>query len=548
MADLPVLDNDTPPTLRQRLEGLREGAPDFRQLWLLLGIALAVSVGIWVFTWSQQPGYVPLYAGLAAKDGGDVVEALRAAEAPFRVDPATGAITVPEERVHELRMKLAAQGLPQGSPRAGIEAIQGEQGFGVSQFIEGARYQHALETELARTIGTLQPVRNARVHLAIPKPTAFATRHEPGSASVVLELHPGRALEPNQVAAIVHMVSSSVPGMEAGRVTVVDQTGHLLTNPDPDSAEAQNARQFAQTRQLESAYAERVRQLLEAITGPDRVKVQVNVDMDFSVVEEARESFLNDPAKVRSEQTAEQVNGVPAPAVGVPGATSNAPPGPVAAAGAGGGTSSSRSATRNFELDRTLTHTRQQPGRVRRVTAAVVVDYLPRKDAKGAVTPRALTPQETARLESLVREAVGFDGNRGDSVSLVNAPFVTADTAPADTAAPIWDQIREAPPMVKDSLRLLVGVIVVLALIFGVLRPTLRQLVPPREVPPEPAPVPPLLVAPEFAGQPGEEGVRSLPATSTEAYEDAFRRARAAVGEDPKRVAQVVKNWVNNNG
>lgn len=544
MSDSTVLvkDDDVPGALRQHLGGLKETAPNSRQIGLMIGIALAVAVGLWVFTWSQQPGYVPLYAGLAAKDGGEVIEALRAAEVPYRVDPASGAITVPEERVHELRLKLAAQGLPQGNTRGGIEMIEGEQGFGVSQFVEGARYQHALETELARTIATLRPVRSARVHLALPKPTAFSRGRAPASASVVLELFPGRSLEPNQIAAVVHMVSSSIPDLQPERVTVVDQTGHLLTNPDPDSEDALNARQFQQVRQLEAAYAERVRRLLEPFTGPGRVSVQVNVDMDFSFVEEARETYNNDPAKLRSEQTSEQGNAAVTPA-GVPGAASNTPPGPQAAA-TGAGSTTSRSATRNYELDRTLTHTRQQPGRVKRVTAAVLVDNLPQQDAKGTVTYRPLTATEQTRLESLVREAVGFVTERGDSISVVNAPFMRATVTQAEAAAPIWEKLDQAPPLVKDSLRLLVGAIAVLALIFGVLRPALRQLVGPKAAVASADPPPSLLGGPGIEGG----GLSNLPTTSGEAYEDAFRRARAAVGEDPRRVAQVVKNWVNNNG
>lgn len=540
-----VKEDDVPTTLRQRMEGLQETAPNSRQIGLMIGIALAVAVGLWVFTWSQQPGYVPLYAGLAAKDGGEVIEALRATEVPYRVDPASGAITVPEERVHELRLKLAAQGLPQGNTRGGIEMIEGEQGFGVSQFVEGARYQHALETELARTIATLRPVRSARVHLALPKPTAFSRGRAPASASVVLELFPGRSLEPNQIAAVVHMVSSSIPDLQPERVTVVDQTGHLLTNPDPDSEDALNARQFQQVRQLEAAYAERVRQLLEPFTGPGRVSVQVNVDMDFSVVEEARETYNNDPAKLRSEQTSEQGNAT-APPAGVPGAASNTPPGPQTAA-TGTGSTTSRSATRNYELDRTLTHTRQQPGRVKRVTAAVLVDNLPQQDAKGTVTYRPLTATEQTRLESLVREAVGFVTERGDSISVVNAPFMRATVTQAEAAAPIWEKLEQAPPLLKDSLRLLVGAIAVLALIFGVLRPAMRQLVGPKAAVASADPPPSLLSGPGIEGGEGG-GLSNLPATSGEAYEDAFRRARAAVGEDPRRVAQVVKNWVNNNG
>lgn len=545
-----IKEDDSPVNIRQRLQhGLRDTAPNSRQIGLLVGIALAVAVGIWIFTWSQQPGYVPLYAGLAAKDGGDVIEALRTAEVPYRVDPASGAITVPEERVNELRMKLAAQGLPQGDSHGGIEMIEGDQGFGVSQFVENARYQHALETELARTIATLHPVRSARVHLGLPKPSAFTRGHQPASASVVLELFPGRTLEANQIAAIVHVVSSSIPEMAAERVTVVDQSGHLLTNPDPDSAEAQSARQLAETRRIEDAYVEHIRQLLEPLTGPGRISAQVNVDLDFSVVEEARETYNNDPAKVRSEQTSEQIGASSQPA-GIPGASSNTPPGTQQVQGANSGTgATSRSATRNYELDRTLTHTRQAPSRLKRVTAAVLIDNVPQVDKKGVVTYRPITAAEQARLESLVREAIGFTADRGDSISVVNAPFVRAPAVAESKPQPLWAMIEQAPPLAKDALRIVAGLLVLLILIFAVLRPAMRQLVTPKPAPEEndTLPQPPLLT-PAFAENGANGGVPALPSSENQSYEDAFRRARAAVEEDPKRVAQVVKNWVNNNG
>jgi flagellar M-ring protein FliF len=545
-----IREDNVPVTLRQRVQsGFRDSSPNSRQIGLLAGIALAVALGIWIFTWSQQPGYVPLYAGLTAKDGGEVVEALRAAEIPYRVDPASGAITVPEARVNEVRMKLATQGLPQGDSHNGIEKIEGDQGFGVSQFMENARYQHALETELARTIATLRPVRSARVHLGLPKPSAFSRGRQPASASVVLDLFPGRALEQNQIAAIAHVVSSSIPDMAPERVTVVDQTGHLLTNADPDSEEAQSARQFAEVRQIESAYVERIRRLLEPLIGAGRISAQVNVDMDFSVVEEARETYNNDPAKLRSEQTSEQVAAGTQPA-GVPGATSNTPQAAAPSQASAANSTSSRSATRNYELDRTLTHTRQSPHRVKRITAAVLIDNIPQVGKKGVVTYRALTAAEQTRLESLVREAIGFSSARGDSTSVVNAPFMHAPESATSGSLPLWETLEQAPPLAKDALRLVVGLLVLLALIFGVLRPVLRQLVAAKPAaPPLPSGDPfAVLNGPALTDNTEGAALRAMNASPAEAYEDAFRRARAAVGEDPKRVAQVVKNWVNNNG
>lgn len=546
-----LIKEDDALSLRQRVQGgLLSGAPDTRQMGLLVGIAVAVAVGIWIFTWSQQPAYVPLYAGLAAKDGGEVIEALRTAEAPYRIDPASGAITVPEDKVSELRMKLATQGLPQGESRSGIASIEGDQGFGVSQFMENARYQHALETELARTIGTLRPVRSARVHLGIPKASAFSRGRLPASASVVVDLFPGRALETNQINAITHVVSASIAEMSADRVTVVDQTGHLLTNPDPTSEEALGARQLAEAQQVESTYIDHIRHLLEPLLGQGRISAQVNVDMDFSVVEEARETYNNDPAKIRSEQTSEQTGATSQPS-GVPGATSNSPPTAAtpAAAAAAANSTTSRNATRNFELDRTLTHTRQSPRRVKRITAAVLVDNIPQVDKKGVTTYRAITAAEQAKMEALVKEAIGFSTDRGDSITVVNAPFLRDAATVVNEPVPIWEKFEQAPPLVKDGLRLLIGLLVLLTLIFAVLRPALRQFMTLKPLPRnEPDRNHGPLNAPVISHATGGVTQHALPESPAASYEDSFQRARVAVGEDPKRVAQVVKNWVNQNG
>lgn len=533
-----------PNELTQRLQDI----PGLRQLMLLLGLAGAIALGIWLFFWTQQPGYAPLFSGLADKDAAEVTEALRGAGIPYRIEP-TGAISVPQAQLHDARLKLAAQGLPQGS-RVGFELMRGEQGFGVSQFVEGARYQHALETEIARTIATLRPVRDARVHLALPKPSAFTRGREPASASVVLELFPGRTLESNQVAAIVHMVATSVPEMSAERVTVIDQSGRLLTQPDPNSDAAISAQQFEQTRRLEAAFAQRVRDLLEPLTGPGRVNVQVTVDMDFTVTEEAREVYLPD-AKVRSEQVSEQpavgaaalANN--ANAAGIPGAASNIPPaaegaeGEAAAAPAApAGLPMARQATRNFELDRHVSHVRQPAGRIRRVSAAVLVDHVPEVGEDGQVELRPLSEERLARIEALVREAVGFDASRGDSVAVMNAPFVRPEPVQGVGEPPIWEH-----PLVGDILRLLVGGGAVLALVFGVLRPTLRQIVMPTRIQalPEPA-------FERIAGPTEAELVSDAVTRAANSYEERLQVARTAVAQDPRRVAQVVKSWVGADG
>lgn len=540
-----------------------QGLQITRRLGLMAMIAFSVAAGLAVFFWSQKPDYAPLYTGLDEKGTAEATDLLRTAQIPFKLDPATGAITVPQSNLYDARLKLAGSGLTD-SGRMGFEVMEKDPGFGVSQFVESARYQHALETELARTISSLRPVREARVHLAIPKPSAFTRQREAASASVVLELRGGNTLERNQVDAIVNMVASSISDLSPERVTVVDQSGRMLTISDPDSEAARNAAQFDQVRRQESSYNQRIRELLEPMTGPGRVNPEVSVDMDFSVVEEARELYNGDPPKLRSEQVNDSSTATAGPQ-GIPGATSNipptaTPPGQPAAPAPGANaqqaaaatpTESTKSATRNYELDRTLQHTRQPAGRIKRVSVAVLIDNVPRPGAQGKITDQPLSAAELTRIEGLVKQAVGFSAERGDSVSVMNAPFVrTAGDAPE---APKWWQ----DPRLRDALRLLLGAAVVLALVFGVLRPALRQISDPAQAIArkkdkaelQAATVsvlqgddPLLALADDTASIDGHKAALVQP----DAYEERLRLAREAVKADSKRVAQVVKGWVAN--
>jgi flagellar M-ring protein FliF len=524
-------------------------SPALRQLLLLGGIALAVAVGLWTYRWSQQPGYAPLYSGLADRDAADVAEALRGNGIAFRFE--NGGVAVPQAQLDQARLQLAAKGLPR-SGGVGFEMMQQDQGFGTSQFIESARYQHALETELTRTISALQPVRAARVHLAIPKPSAFARNGSSPSASVLIDLHAGRMLEQNQVASIVHLVASSVAGMPPSAVTVIDQYGRLLSQNDGDGTAARSAEQLEHTRRLEGDYVRRINELLLPMLGQGRVSAQVAADLDYSVTEEAREIYTPDPAKLRSEQVSEDTRRSAASAVGVPGAVSNQPPEaqaqqPLNQTTTGEGVQNlSRQTVRNFELDRTLSHTRQASGRLRRLSVAVLVDHLPRQKADGKpgeTELMALTDAELAKVEALVREAVGFDPQRGDSVSVQNAPFIRADL-PELESVPLWQR-----PQLRDLARQTGGVLLLLTLILFVLRPTLRNLLaaPLRAPGAQPA----LPAGDGSARLPADDRLAlsadpaSLPAL---AYENKLQTARNAVAQDPKRVAQVVKNWVGQEG
>lgn len=555
--------------------------PAVRQAGLLLALAAAIALGIAGFFWSLSPTYVTLYSGLPDRDAAEVVNSLRSAQIPNEIDAVTGAIKVPEARIREARMHLATQGLPQ-TTRPGIESINQSPGFGTSQFVEGARYQHALEMEIARTIGELRPVREARVHLALPKPSAFTRSRQPASASVMLQLYPGRQLERDQVAAIVHLVASSIPDLAIERVTVIDQAGRLLTHNDPNDPNVLAALQFEQRRRLEETLVSRIQQLLEPFAGPGRVSAQVSVDMDFSVIEEARERFEPDPAKLRSEQVAESTSRAPLNE-GVPGATSNTPPGADATAAAEGPQSASRSATRNFEMDRTVSHSRNNTGRVQRITAAVLIDHVlsvpdtaattaaadPAADptADPAANPVAapaalalpalqpLSPEQLAQVEQLVKQAIGFSDARGDAVSVMNAPFLREAPAPADLSVPLTEQ-----PWFWPLLQYGGGLLLVILLILFVVRPVIRTLLgpPPRragEIAAAEGELP--LLSGETEGHADEGAMPMLPGhvnntreqreamvAAAKTLDEKLQLARSTVAQDPKIVAQVVKNWV----
>jgi len=520
-----------------------------RRLGTMLMIAAAVALGLMVFFWSQGPNDTPLYTGLDAKATAEAADLLRAAQIPVRVDPATGAISVPEQHLHEARLKLAESKLTD-SGRLGFELMERDPGFGVSQFIENARYQHALETELVRTIKSLRPVRDARVHLAIPKPSAFTRKREVASASVVLELRTGTSLSQAQVDAIAHMVASSIPDLAPERVTVVDQSGQLLSRLDKNSDEAISAAQFEQVRRQETTFNRRIRELLEPMTGAGRVNAEVTVDMDFSVTEEARELYNGEPAKLRSEQVNENSTTVRGPE-GIPGAASNTPPGPEAADSTTAPLERSQSATRNFELDRTLQHTRNPAGRIRRVTTAVLIDHVPRPDAEGNLSLQALSADELARVEALVQQAVGFDAARGDMVSVMNTRFANDTTDVVDEPVPWWQQW-----WARDALRLGLGALVILALLFGVLRPALRQLTGASDKKVEPSQedtateieaAPPELAEDslELSAEASEQAAIAPP--PPDPYEQRLQLARDAVRTDSARVAQVVKSWIGSN-
>src|SRR6202163_1710100 len=466
--------------------------PGLKQIGLLAGVAAAVAAAIWLVLWSQGQNYTVLYGQLSERESGQVMDALTAAGIEFKLNP-SGAVSVPESKVQEARIRLASQGLPQ-SDSMGIEMIQKESALGSSSLMESARYQSVLETELARTIIKVQGVQSARVHLALPKPTVFLRDARKATASIMLQLYPGRRLEPGQVAAIVHLVASSVPELAPSDVTWVDQAGTLLNSPDENAEQAASTRQFALTRKLEQSYQQRIIELLEPMIGAGHVRATVTADMDFTVTEETHENYDPQKTAVRSEQTSNEQRKVGDGAEGIPGALSNQPPGtsgaptipgaatpgnpapgPVGAAqttaAAGGPSSTAQRSTRNFEVDRTLSYVKQPVGVLKRLNVGVVLDDWQKVDADGKVTTAPMSDTDIKRFSQLVRESIGLKEDRGDQLNVLNQAFKSnAPIGPVE-GPPLWET-----PWVTQLAKQIVGAALVLVVAFLVLRPLMKSL------------------------------------------------------------------------
>jgi flagellar M-ring protein FliF len=537
--------------------------PATRLLLLLVSVAAAVALGVGIVLWSRGPNYSLLYAGLDPKDAAAVTQALQSSNTPFRLGADGASISVPADVLADTRLKLAAQGLPQGST-AGATLPQGDSPFGMSDLAESTHYREMLETDLGNTIAGLQFVRAARVHLALPKPSAFVRDNHPASASVLLTLYPGRQLDSSQVQAIVHLVSSSVPDLDPAQVSVVDQQGTLLTVSDPNSSSALGDAHMRLITRMENSYAQRVETLLTPLVGSGRVRAQVNVALDFSETEKASESYDGDKPALRSEQTSSEQKRDGASGE-IAGALSNQPPNSVAqptaakpnagtppAANAAAANSASAtpadtssSATRNYELGRTVSHVTDPAGRLTRLTVAVVVDNKPAPDGKGKSIP--LSAQDLQHLTDLTKNAVGYSEQRGDSVTVINQAF-SDDTAPdsAPVAQPFWER-----PGMLDLIKQGAGILIAVLIAFGLLRPLLKGLL----RAPEPmtalaGPIPSVSVRiADDDRHEREDAVRiTSPQIQNMAYEQKIGVARKLVQENSKQVAQVVMNWVGEDG
>ena len=515
-----------------------------RPILMMVGLAAAVAAGVAIALWSKEPTYTLLASKVSNSQAAQIAQALEAAAIPYKADMGTGAILVPAERINEARLKLAGQGI--GGNESGFDTLSKDPGFGVSQFMETARYQHALETELAQTIGNLQQVEGARVHLALPRQSAFVRDRRPASASIFVQLKAGRRLADEQVNSIINLVASSIPELDATQVTVVDQQGHLLSAPKGNDEYAMRDKQFEYARRLEEVYSQRIEQLLSAVVGSGRIHAQVVADVDMSITEEAREQYRPESQVVRSEQQAEEHSRSGAGPQGVPGALTNQPPqgGTALPAGAAGAVAppgatqtvastqapdnASKQSTRNYEIDRTLAYTKQLSGQLKRLSVAVLVDNARTTDNDGNVKETPLTAEQIESMTRLVKDTVGFSEKRGDSVSVVNSSFLPAEEVAQEPlqTVPLWEK-----PFIRDLAKILAGLIVVVMLVQQVIRPLLKSLMAPR--------------ANNAYADAQLQPIQMLSNGQVPVnYEQQIENARSSVTQDPRRVAQVVKGWV----
>jgi flagellar M-ring protein FliF len=502
---------------------------------LVVAALLAVLVASWM--WSRSPDYRILFANIQERDGGAIVAALGQMNVPYRFNEGGNAILIPAESVHDVRLKLASQGLPKGG-NVGFELMENQK-LGATQFQEQVTYQRALEGELARSVQSLAAVQSARVHLAVPKAAAFLREQAKASASVLVNLYPGKLLERGQVAGIVHLVAASVPGLAPRNVSVIDQSGALLSVPHDGSTPNLDPGQLAHAQQIEGNYARRIVDLLEPLVGRANVRAQVTADIDFSATESTAETYRPNKdvaeAAIRSQQTSESSQPGGGGGLGVPGAVSNqptsarapaVPAAPVAPGPAAAGVPQRKDQTLQYELDRTVRHTRQQVGTVKRLSVAVVVNHRKAaavKDGKPGTVP--LSEDEMKQITALAKEAIGFSQQRGDTLNVLNAAF-NVEPVEAIPESAFWQQ-ADTVAFAKEVGKHVLALGLALYVVFGVLRPMIRQLA---ELPPAPEPPLPESFEPIATGQVGR-----------------LEAARQLARQDPKVVANVVKSWVAGN-
>ena len=526
---------------------------------LMVAGAAAVAILVAMVLWAKSPDYRTLFSNLSDQDGGAIVTQLTQMNVPYRFADNGGALEVPADKVHELRLRLAQLGLPKGGA-VGFELLDQEK-FGISQFSEQVNYQRALEGELSRTIETLGPVKSARVHLAMPKPSLFVREQKSPSASITVNLEPGRALDEGQISAVVHLVSSAVAGLPPGNVTVVDQGGHLLTQSNTSARDLNDA-QLKYTADVEGRVQRRIEAILGPIVGNGNVHAQVTAQVNFDNKEQTDEQYRpnGDPnqAAIRSRQVSENDQvGSPYPG-GVPGALSNtpapAPSAPIAnppanqanaqnantrTATTTGPRNTQRSETSNFELDRTISHTKKNVGDVQRLSVAVVVNYRNLPDGK----PLPLTSDQMKQIEDLTREAMGFSSQRGDTLNVVNSPFNSSDDSGGEL--PSWKQQSFIEQLMSAGRWLLV-LIVAWLLWRKAIKPQLarREQVALAEV--EKAKAQQEIQEAVEVRLSKDEQTQQRRANQRLSAEVMSQRIREMSDNDPRVVALVIRQWMNN--
>ncbi len=523
------------------------------KLLLLAGVAAVIAVMAVFWLWSQQPDYRVLFSNYSDKDGGAIVAALEKMNVPYKFSDSGTAILVPAAQVHQARLKLAADGLPKGG-NIGFEILENQK-FGVSQFVEQVNFQRALEGELERSIQSIGAVEVARIHLAIPKASVFVRDQQKPTASVLLNLRAGRSLDAQQVGAVVHLVASSVPDLPAANVTVVDQNGNLLSDTSKKmGANNLDPTQLKYVDDIQQSIAKRVESIITPIVGAKNVRAEASAEIDFSSLEQAAETYKPnqkpEDVVVRSMQSNESITSNGSAATGVPGALSNQPPAnataPITApavAEAGAGTvaaampvDSQKNMTTNYEVDKTVRYVQQAMGGIKRLNVAVVVNNMPVVDKTGKVTYRPLTAAEKQQINDLAMQAMGFNKERGDSLTVVNSSFAgePVEIAPE---VPLWKN-PETIEYAKDALRFIVGIVVLFMIYSRALKPILNKL---------------MTASPKLLNSPvSEDSVVSLSGEQGRLAAPGFDQnlvvAKQMAKDNPRMVASVVANWTNGNG
>lgn len=546
-----------------------------KSMALIALLAVIVAATVVVLLWSAGQSYAPLYGKQELYDSALILEQLEKEHVPFQLDKNSGQILVPEDRLAEVRMLLAARGVRAALPQ-GIDGLASSNGIATSEFMETVRYRHALEGELARTVMALQGVRSARVHLAIPKRTLFVGREEErASASVMIDVTPGRHVDPGQVEAIVNLIAGSVPGMKPDAVNVVDQSGHLLSADiaEAGSGSRVNVQHIEYTRKVEDYIKQRAADLLHPLLGADNFQIQVAADIDFNAVEETREAL--DPQGVLRSEAGKEDSSIDRLALGIPGALSNRPPltaadanpaGPQSAGdnGQAGGAPAANKATdarsarsefnRQYESSRSVTHTKYQQGRIKHLSVSLLLNNAAApatKTADGQAAAPQWSTQQLAEMQDLVQKAVGFDAVRGDQFSVGAFNFNRGASVDDVVAAPWWRQAVN-----ENWLRYGVGALIALTLIVVGVRPLVKQLVKPRA---------PLGGALDSAAtlSPLAGAVEALPATALNEpsvemqwgalpepgsdFGEQLKHLQLLADKDTARVVEVIKQWVNGN-